>query len=153
MIYFSKSKGNYYCNTAENCVNCNEFLDSFMVHITFNDRREKWSSNYCKDCFTKIKEHPLVMQQRFVLIDEPPADSILVNDNPPELGKGEISVFEMADRKIDREKIIDNTIHANRVSWNGASVGSLEYTKEKEPAQLTEKKFNALIEDMRGDQK
>jgi hypothetical protein len=149
MIYFSKSKGKYYSPEGGECINCKNPIDRFMIHASFFDKREKWASNYCQRCFDNIRESSLVTQFKIVIIEDIPTDSILVPENPPELGKGELSVFEMADRQTQNEKVINNTIYANRISWEGASIGSMEYTKEKEPAQLTEKKFNALIEDMR----
>lgn len=135
-LYFNPKEQVYYFfdDGSRTCDNCfKPFADFVLVKVVW-DRLGSGVQYFCTACKDKFQDNvKATFVERFVgvLTDHISRGCEIVLITKPSLTDStNIMVFDVD--KLQDGKTMDKTVFANRESWEGSSVGSLEYQDEGE---------------------
>jgi hypothetical protein len=120
-----------------------QLVNTVIVHRSYSRIMPMKEHLYCHKC-SKAK----IMRNvdTFNLCDiesEIKKEYVIINYNPPEIHHGDISVFQAAFLKS--EKIVGNTIHANRESFEGAKIGDSSFLDKEERKLIYEPEIDRFL--------
>ena len=134
LYYNPKEQVYYYYNDDKTCDNCfKPFVDVVLVKVVW-DRLGSGVQYFCKRCKDKFQENNKATYiERFVgvLTNNISRNCEIVLISKPTLTDStNVLIFDID--KLQDGKTVDKTNLANRESWEGSSVGSLDYQDEGE---------------------
>lgn len=109
------------------CDFCNGEVVSGGINYRYYGRKHKGEFVVCMGCARDLKKPSsgvIIELKTFVLATESGGELVPVLDQRPVLKDGDVSVFEAAS-ELSCVRVIDRTVHAGRVSLEGAKVGLL----------------------------
>lgn len=125
-IWFSKRYDKYFCQQNVICDLCNEPINKLMFLLTQYSKRYKNVQTICLACLYRTKNTGVLNELRKVILHKKiPRDStlVLIKPHPLKDSKNNMTVFEVADRQIGNETIINKTRYANKESFKDIKIG------------------------------
>lgn len=145
MKLYSNQKTGQKCLYTEQTIKCDECEKQLQGGIYVEQYSKKLPAHravYCNKCLDKAPKGYDIVNKQILVGGYVPKESIRWVSKPPTLitHKNSGTIFSSA-QKEDGSRIIDNTVHADRLSLEGANIGLLE----EEVRVPTEEEFKLLI--------
>lgn len=153
-IVFSPMNKNYFTTENVDCSYCRQPIEKIIIHCYCWTKKRCIKETYCINCYNKMKNIYIVMEKKtIILVDDYPDDSIPIVNRPPVLATSrDMTVFEVADKQVADESVIDKTKYAGRPegSWIGIQIGQpdMKLLKVKDKA-LSQKEGIKLLEKLK----
>lgn len=129
-LFFSKQEGTFYTNDHVECDMCKNTQNNMFFKVIFTSKKSRVENIYCQKCVKDIPENPYLTKsvKTITVSYDLPKDAVpVINDRVETgFGKSNLTVFDVANRQIDNEQVIDRTVHANRKSFEGAKIGHVD---------------------------
>jgi hypothetical protein len=127
-FWFKEQTKEYlFSNPHEECSNCRKIVDDVIFAHYYVQLKKDHLVFYCKECIFKAKKSKVDYWSTTVavVVEEIPIEAVMVVFRPAPLSNiGKVrSVFDVAVDNSDGAEIEDNTVHALRESYGGATVG------------------------------
>lgn len=147
-LFFEKNENRYYYVGYCKCDGCESLLKDTVIITHYWDKKNSSYSLNCLNCFYKRKETPHIVKEvrGARIVFDRPETAFPVIIQPPGLqsGRGDETVFSMAEKQRENEEVIDRTRLAGRESWSGAQIG-----KRPEDVESKDKALSAgEVEDL-----
>lgn len=117
-----------------NCELCTEKLEKYIVVYEAWGKKEAYNLLMCESCSSTYKDtQPYNTKRLAFIVDEIEKSFIPILLQSPILinSRGDLSVFDVANKQISDEEIIDNMVHACRESFAGMKIGSNEVLSDR----------------------
>lgn len=160
LFYNTRQKAYFFVGRA-NCFHCKKDIFPITILRACWSKKGREMLHYHPECIKHFNDnrHILYESKNCLVSDVIPPNSTPILIRPPEMSKGELSVFEASELKSD--SVVDRTVHANRQSWVGSSVGKpleqlygneddgtkyLEYLEMTTPKKISHKSIKEIKE-------